>query len=62
MTIEVPEREPIKAAAIVIWSDSKDESNRPRIIGIQFTEISAEDQRYLEQVALEDFKAKLPEA
>ncbi len=62
MTIKVPEREPIKVAAIVIWSDSKDESNRPRIIGIQFTEISAEDRKYLEQVALEDFKAKLPEA
>jgi c-di-GMP-binding flagellar brake protein YcgR len=60
MTIVAPDREPLKVAAIVIWSDSQDESKRPRIIGVKFTEISAEDRQYLEQVALDDFKAKLP--
>jgi c-di-GMP-binding flagellar brake protein YcgR len=61
MTIEAPDRKPLKVAAIVIWSDIKDESNRPRVIGVKFADISAEDREYLEQVALEDFKAKLPE-
>lgn len=61
MTIEAPDREPLIVAAMVIWSDIKDESNRPRVIGVKFEEISAADQEYLEQVALEDFKAKLPE-
>lgn len=62
MTIEAPERKPIELAAVVVWSDSKDESNRPRIIGVKFTEISEADRQYLEQVALEEFKAKLPAA
>jgi c-di-GMP-binding flagellar brake protein YcgR len=60
MTIKAPEREPLEVAAIVIWSDSKDQSNRPRIVGVKFIEISAADREYLEQMALEDFKAKLP--
>lgn len=60
MTITVPDREPLKVAATVIWSDRKDESNRPRVIGVKFTKISAPDRQYLEQVALEKFKAKLP--
>jgi c-di-GMP-binding flagellar brake protein YcgR len=60
ITIKAPDREPLITAATVIWSDIKDESNRPRVIGVKFTEISSEDQEYLEQVALEDFKAKLP--
>ena len=60
--IEPPDREPLEVSAIVIWSDSKDESNRPRIIGVKFTEISEVDHHYLEQVALEEFKAKLPAA
>jgi hypothetical protein len=50
----------MKMIAIVIWSDSKDESNRPRVIGVKFTEISLADLKYLEKVALEEFKAKLP--
>ena len=62
MSVKVPDREPMKVAAVVIWSDSKDESNRPRIIGVKFTEISEKDRDYLEQVALEEFKAKLPAA
>ncbi len=60
MTIKAPDIEPMKVTAIVIWSDSKDESNRPRVIGVRFTEISLADLKYLEKVALEDFKAKLP--
>jgi c-di-GMP-binding flagellar brake protein YcgR len=62
MSIEAPEREPMELAAVVVWSDSKDEANRPRIIGVKFTEISEADRQYLEQVALEEFKAKLPAA
>jgi c-di-GMP-binding flagellar brake protein YcgR len=62
MIIEPPDREPMELAAVVIWSDSKDESNRPRIIGVKFTEMSDLDQHYLEQVALEEFKARLPAA
>jgi c-di-GMP-binding flagellar brake protein YcgR len=61
MTIEAPDIEPMKVFAIVIWSDSKNESNRPRVIGVKFTEISLADRKYLEKVALEEFKAKLPE-
>jgi c-di-GMP-binding flagellar brake protein YcgR len=60
LTIKAPDIEPMKMIAIVIWSDSKDESNRPRIIGVKFTEISLADLKYLEKVALEEFKAKLP--
>ena len=60
VTLKAPDREPLKVTAIVIWSDSKNESNRPRIIGVKFTEISGEDRHYIEQVALEDFKSKLP--
>jgi len=60
MTISAPGRDPVNVTAIVIWSDKKDESNRPRVIGVKFTEISATDLHYLEQVALEEFKAKLP--
>ncbi len=60
MTIKAPDIEPMKVIAIVIWSDSKDESNRPRVIGVKFTEISLADLKYLEKVALEEFKAKLP--
>jgi len=52
----------MKVIAIVIWSDSKDESNRPRVIGVKFTEISLADLKYLEKVALEKFKAKLPQS
>jgi c-di-GMP-binding flagellar brake protein YcgR len=62
LSIEAPEREPMELAALVVWSDSKDESNRPRIIGVKFTKISNSDRQYLEQVALEDFKARLPAA
>ena len=62
MIIEAPEREPMELAAVVVWSDSKDESNRPRIIGVKFTYISDSDRQYLEQVALEEFKARLPAA
>lgn len=62
MIIEPHDREPMEVAAIVIWSDSKDESKRPRIIGVKFTAISDVDRHYLEQVALEDFKARLPAA
>ena len=62
MIIEPPDREPMEVAAIVIWSDSNDESNRPRIIGVKFTKISEVDHQYLEQVALEEFKARLPAA
>ena len=62
MTITPTGGEPLKVAARVIWSDSKDESDRPRIIGVKFTQISTEDRRYIEQVALENFKAKLPKA
>ena len=62
MTIEPPDREPMELAAVVVWSDSKDESNRPRIIGVKFTKISDVDYHYLEQVALEEFKARLPAA
>ncbi len=62
MIIEPPDREPLEVAAIVIWSDSKDEANRPRIIGVKFTKISEVDHHYLEQVALEEFKARLPAA
>jgi c-di-GMP-binding flagellar brake protein YcgR len=61
LTIKAPDIKPMKVIAIVIWSDSKDESNRPRVIGVKFTEISLADRKYLEKVALEDFKAKLPE-
>jgi c-di-GMP-binding flagellar brake protein YcgR len=50
----------LKMAAIVIWSNNKNESNRPRVIGVKFTEISLADLKYLEKVALEEFKAKLP--
>lgn len=60
MTITPPDREPLEMAATVIWSDSKDEAGRSRIIGVKFTEISAEDRQYIEQVALNDFKSKLP--
>ena len=60
LTIKAPDIEPMKVIAIVIWSDSKDESNRPRVIGVKFTEISLADLKYLEKVALEEFKAKLP--
>ena len=60
--IEPPDREPLEVSAIIIWSDSKDESNQPRVIGVKFTEISDVDHHYLEQVALEEFKAKLPAA
>ncbi len=60
MTIKAPDIEPMKVIAIVIWSDSKDKSNRPRVIGVKFTEISLADRKYLEKVALEEFKAKLP--
>lgn len=62
MSIEAPEREPMELAAVVVWSDSKDESNRPRVIGVKFTQISSADREYLEQVALEEFKARLPAA
>ena len=62
MKIETPDGESLKLAAIVIWSDSQDDANRPRIIGVKFTEISAEDRQYLEQIALDDFKAKLPKS
>jgi c-di-GMP-binding flagellar brake protein YcgR len=62
MIIEAPEREPMALAAVVVWSDSKDESNRPRVIGVKFTQISSADRQYLEQVALEEFKARLPAA
>ena len=62
MTIEAPDIEPMKVTAVVIWSDSKDESNRPRIIGVKFTEVSLADRKYLEKVALEEFKAKLPQS
>ena len=62
MTIKAPDTEPMKVAAIVVWSDSKDESNRPRVIGVKFTEIPLADQKYLEKVALEEFKAKLPQS
>jgi Tfp pilus assembly protein PilZ len=62
MIIEPPDREPMEVAAIVIWSDSNDESNRPRIIGVKFTKISEVDHQYLERVALEEFKARLPAA
>ena len=60
LTIKAPDIDPMKVIAIVIWSDSKDESNRPRVIGVKFTEISLADLKYLEKVALEEFKAKLP--
>ena len=60
MIIKPPDREPLVIAAVVIWSNNKDESNRPRVIGIKFTEISSEDRDYLGQVALDEFKAKLP--
>ena len=60
MIIKAPDREPLTMAAVVIWSDIKDESNRPRVIGVKFTEISSENREYLEQVALDYFKAKLP--
>ena len=60
MTITPPDIEPMKVAAIVIWSNNKNASNRPRIIGVKFTEISLADLKYLEKVALEEFKAKLP--
>ena len=62
MIIEPPEREPMELAAVVIWSDSADESNRPRIIGVKFTKISNSDRQYLEQVALKEFRARLPAA
>ena len=62
MTIKAPDIEPIKVAAIVIWSNSKNVSNRPRVIGVKFTEISLADLKYLEKVALEEFKAKLPQS
>ena len=62
LTIKAPDIEPMNMIAIVIWSDSKDESNRPRVIGVKFTEISLADRKYLEKVALEEFKAKLPQS
>ena len=62
MTIKAPNIEPMKVTAVVVWSDSKDESNRPRVIGVKFTEISLADLKYLEKVALEEFKAKLPQS
>jgi c-di-GMP-binding flagellar brake protein YcgR len=62
MTIKAPDIEPMKVIAIVVWSDSKDKSNRPRVIGVKFTEISLADLKYLEKVALEEFKAKLPKS
>ena len=62
LTFRAPDIEPMKVIAIVIWSDTKDESNRPRVIGVKFTEISLADLKYLEKVALEEFKAKLPQS
>ena len=62
VTLKAPDREPLEVTAMVIWSDSKNESNRPSIIGVKFTEISPEDRHYIEQVALEDFKSKLPKS
>ena len=62
MTITAPGRDPMNVAAIVIWSDRKDESSRPCVIGVKFTEISAANLHYLEQVALEEFKARLPQS
>jgi Tfp pilus assembly protein PilZ len=62
MTIKAPDIEPMKVAAIVIWSNNKNDSNRPRVIGVKFTEISLADLKYLEKVALEEFKAKLPQS
>jgi Tfp pilus assembly protein PilZ len=62
MTIKAPDIEPMKVAAIVIWSNNKNESNQPRVIGVKFTEISLADLKYLEKVALEEFKAKLPQS
>ena len=62
MTIETPGKEPLRVAATVIWSENKDMSNRPRVIGVKFTDISPVDREYLEQVAWEEFKARLPAA
>ena len=62
MTIKAPDIEPMKVAAIVIWSNNKNDSNRPRVIGVKFTEISLADLKSLEKVALEEFKAKLPQS
>ena len=62
MMITPPNREPLNVAAIIVWSDQTDNSDRPRVIGIKFIEITSEDVEYLEQEALEHFKSKLPEA
>ena len=62
ITIETPNNESLRVAATVIWSDNKDMSNRPRVIGVKFTDISPVDRVYLEQVAWKEFKAKLPAA
>jgi c-di-GMP-binding flagellar brake protein YcgR len=59
MTINAPERIPLKISARVVWSDQKDNSDRPRIIGVSFTEISEEDQEFIEQQALGEFKNKM---
>ena len=61
LIIKAPDREPLKLAAKVIWADRIDESNRPRVIGVSFTDLAQEDRKYLEQAALEHFKASLPE-
>jgi c-di-GMP-binding flagellar brake protein YcgR len=62
MIINPPDREPLRVAAMIVWSDQNDESDHPRVIGIRFIEISSEDVVFLEQQALEHFKSRLPES
>ncbi|MFP3870405.1 MAG: PilZ domain-containing protein [Syntrophobacteria bacterium] len=59
LIIRPTEREPLKVAATVIWSEGADQSGRPRIIGARFTEISNEDRQFLEQVAARRFRDKM---
>ena len=59
MTINAPNRAPIKISAKVVWSDHKDDSDRPRVIGVSFTDISEGDQEFIMAQASGEFKNRM---
>jgi c-di-GMP-binding flagellar brake protein YcgR len=59
LTIQPPERKPLRITATVAWSKRLMESTRPHVLGLCFTAIQPEDRRFLKLFTAQQLRARM---
>jgi c-di-GMP-binding flagellar brake protein YcgR len=59
LTIQPPEREPLRITGTVAWSKPFAESTPPHVLGLCFIAIQPEDRRFLELFTAQQLRARI---